>query len=253
MIKEAKMNNRGITLIALVVTIIVLLILSTIALTTMTGREGIIQTAKSAQEEMEIKSEMKIVDLSANQARNMDKYGDVKQAELENNLSKNTGNKTEVTPYPKTEGETELYFVKFNDSERVYVVTTAGVVKYIGKGDNAGIIFAKPKSSITPKLSTSGYQIDVIVKTYKENKYNQIEYAWTDNENTEPSSYKGTIQLGTANGENERASMQKIKTEEGLEDGQYFLWIKIATGEGKNKQEIIEHFGPYIIGESIRY
>jgi len=47
-------NSRGITLIALVVTIVVLIILATISINVVVGEDGIIATAKRADEEYRI-------------------------------------------------------------------------------------------------------------------------------------------------------------------------------------------------------
>ena len=57
-----KMNrrNKGITLMALVITVIVLLILASITIATFTGN-GIITQTKTAREGAEINSEMKII------------------------------------------------------------------------------------------------------------------------------------------------------------------------------------------------
>ena len=48
-------KNRGITLIALIVTIIVLLILASVSISMLTGDNGILVQAKKAEEETEIK------------------------------------------------------------------------------------------------------------------------------------------------------------------------------------------------------
>lgn len=46
-----KWNNRGITLIALVITIIVLLILAGISIATLTGENGLLSKAETAKKE----------------------------------------------------------------------------------------------------------------------------------------------------------------------------------------------------------
>ena len=50
------MKNRGITLIALVVTIIVLLVLAGISISMLTGQNGILNRASEAKEKTEIAS-----------------------------------------------------------------------------------------------------------------------------------------------------------------------------------------------------
>ena len=47
-----KTHNKGITLIALIITIIVLLILTGVTIATLTGENGILTQAKNAKKEM---------------------------------------------------------------------------------------------------------------------------------------------------------------------------------------------------------
>ena len=85
--------------------------------------------------------------------KNKDKYGDVKQDNLEKSLDNNTGNgKTTVTYYQKG----AVYLVTFKDSERTYSVTAEGNVKYIGDKEslpNTGIITATPLANLTPEVT----------------------------------------------------------------------------------------------------
>ncbi len=63
--KETKAQINGITLIALVITIIVLLILSGVSIATLTGQNGILTRANDAKEQTEIAEEKEKVELSA--------------------------------------------------------------------------------------------------------------------------------------------------------------------------------------------
>ena len=49
-IKNKEKNNKGITLIALVITIIILLILAGISIATLTGENGVLNKANKAKE-----------------------------------------------------------------------------------------------------------------------------------------------------------------------------------------------------------
>ena len=71
-----KSRNKGITLMALVVTVIVLLILATITISTIFGNSIITRTI-NAKEQAEINSEIKVIGTASNQAKNMNKYGDL--------------------------------------------------------------------------------------------------------------------------------------------------------------------------------
>ena len=50
-LKEERNTNKGITLIALVITIIVLLILAAVSIATLTGENGILTKARTAKKE----------------------------------------------------------------------------------------------------------------------------------------------------------------------------------------------------------
>ena len=118
-------GKRGITLISLVVTIIVLLILAGISVATLTGDNGLIANAGKAKEQAEIDGEKEIVETSTIQAMGKNKYGDVIQNDLEEKLNSNAGDgKTEVID----NGDTLV--VKFIDSERYYEVDSDGNVEY---------------------------------------------------------------------------------------------------------------------------
>ena len=61
--KELK-KNRGITLLALVITIIILLILAGVTISAITGDNGIIGNAGQAKEETEIANEREIIEIA---------------------------------------------------------------------------------------------------------------------------------------------------------------------------------------------
>ena len=60
---KAKKQN-GITMVALVVTIIVLIILASISIAVLTGDDGIINQGKEAKDETEINEEKQIIEIS---------------------------------------------------------------------------------------------------------------------------------------------------------------------------------------------
>ena len=79
------MKEKGITLIALVITIIVLLILATVSVVTLTGENGIISKAREAKEQTEkanIKEQVLLAILGS-----YDSYGKIDYEALKNNLN----------------------------------------------------------------------------------------------------------------------------------------------------------------------
>ena len=116
-----KQKNKGITLIALVITVIILLILAGITVGAITGNNGIIGNAGQAKEETEIANEKEIVEKATVQAMGNNKYGNIEEDELQKELNKETGEgKTEATDIGE---EFEIYFKNTN---RYYAVDKNG-------------------------------------------------------------------------------------------------------------------------------
>ena len=84
--KRSKQN--GITLIALVITIVVLLILAAVSIATLTGQNGILTRATDAQEETEIAEEKEKVELSATGALAESLGGEIDIEKLRTELGK---------------------------------------------------------------------------------------------------------------------------------------------------------------------
>lgn len=121
--KEFK-ENKGITLLILVITIIILLILAGITVNAITGNNGLIRNAGNAKEQSEIDNEKEIVDVSTVQVMGENKYGNITKSDLQNKLDDHTGQgKTEVLH----DGKDTLY-VHFIDTNRYYTVDMDGIV-----------------------------------------------------------------------------------------------------------------------------
>ena len=119
--KKTKENQSGITMIALIVTIIVLLILAGISIATLNGDSGIIKKSKEAKEQTEIAEEKEVVDRATVQAMGNNKKGNLIESELQEQLDKiASSGKTEVT---NTGDEFE---VLFKESNRCYTVDKEG-------------------------------------------------------------------------------------------------------------------------------
>ena len=122
--KIAKIKaQKGITLLVLVVTIIVLLILAGITISAITGNNGIIKNAGQAKEETEIANEKEIVEKATVQAMGNNKYGNIVEDELQSELDKETGEgKTKTTDIG------DEFEVLFTESNRYYTVDKDGNV-----------------------------------------------------------------------------------------------------------------------------
>lgn len=117
-------NQKGITLIALVITIIVLLILAGVTIATLTGENGILTKATDAKEQTEIGDEQEKVKLSAVGALAKDNGGEIKRSYLNDELTSYIG--TEGTDY--TLSESAPFIVTYSDSGRSYIIDENGNV-----------------------------------------------------------------------------------------------------------------------------
>ena len=133
------MKEKGITLIALIVTIIVLIILAGITIATLTGDDGIINNANNAKEETEIANEKEIVDRATINAMGNNKRGNIVKDELQDELDRIT--KVGDTEVEDNGEEFEVFFVKTN---RYYIVDIDGDIVEEGE-----IVIDKSPGDIT--------------------------------------------------------------------------------------------------------
>ncbi len=124
--KMVKQKNKGITLIALVITIIVLLILAGVTIAALTGDNGILGRATEAREQTDIAEEKEKVQLSVLGALAKDNGGAIKRNYLNDEFTSNIGK--ENTDYTLSESETAPFVVKYLDSGRSYLIDENGNV-----------------------------------------------------------------------------------------------------------------------------
>ena len=133
--KELKLKNKGITLIALVVTVVVTIIIAMISIAALTGDSSIIENAGKAKEDTEIAEEKEILTTSAVQAAGKDTLGNVTEDKLEEELSNNIGERD--VAYKLT--GTGPFVVTYLDSERSYLVDENGKVSEYEEIDLTGV------------------------------------------------------------------------------------------------------------------
>lgn len=118
-----KKRNKGITLIALIITIIILIILAGISIATLTGDNGLLTKASGAKEESEIGREKEIVKLVTNEVLVKEEYGIVTLEKLQDAF--NTSYKSENVEIIKSNKHFEVLFL---DTKRYYEVSSNGEV-----------------------------------------------------------------------------------------------------------------------------
>ncbi len=117
----------GITLIALVITVIVLLILAGVTISTLTGENGLLSKAGDAKSQSEIAEEKDIISISAIQAQAENKQGNLEKNNFNEALVANSksGNKASIIAE-----DIGSFTVKF-ESNRYYEVNKDGNISHI--------------------------------------------------------------------------------------------------------------------------
>ena len=124
--EELKYGKKGITLIALVVTIIVLLILAGVALATLVGENGILTQAQKAREDTEVSSEKEGLGLAitSSQMEDVDTLK-IDKEKLENAIKQQFGNNKDFSVTDNGDGS---FLVNMNDTKRMYYIDETGEV-----------------------------------------------------------------------------------------------------------------------------
>ena len=171
--KEIKKLNKGITLIALVITIIVLLILAGVSIAMLTGQNGILTQAQKAGEQTEIGEEKEAITLAYNGAKAENNGGDVDADDLNRNFG-----------YSNTEAEAEgsnPITVTFKESGRQYTIDENGVISDpVEANIIASIRIEGEKSEGTPPMPSDefSYVTGTVDDGYVIEDKNKNQYVW---------------------------------------------------------------------------
>ena len=230
--KNATNLNKGITLISLIITIIVMLILvgATISVA-LNG--GLFNIAKQATEKAEIEREKETINLAIINLKTANK--EVTKENLQEELNKLIGNTdTQVEKM----GENDL-LVTF-PSGRMYEVEEWNIT-YIGKKgelEDAIRITVDKESDTTAKQIQ---EVQITIKTYDrdENKDIKLKYAWNNSKTKKPSEQQYKDAEIEKNPLIERAKVDSGEQE----TGNYYLWIKVTV----DNKEIEKTYGEYYI------
>ena len=150
-IKKVRKTNRGITLIALVITIIVLLILAGVTIATLTGDNGILKQVDKAKTETTMGEEKEAIGLAYNGAKTEKLGGVITAGDLNTQFTKN-GTKATASG----EGTIKVDF----ETGRSYTLDAHGkieewidIAKYVKEGD-----FVDYNPTITTKDGTTSVE-----------------------------------------------------------------------------------------------
>ena len=132
--EKVKKETRGITLIALVITIIVLLILAAVSIATLTGENGILTRANDAKEETEVAEEKEAIQLAyAGAVAEKRGTGDITADDLNREFRTNGINAKAVD-----NGDGTITVTFDPPSNRVYTIDSNGNITGPGPSENPG-------------------------------------------------------------------------------------------------------------------
>ena len=178
-------KNKGITLIALIVTIIVLLILAGVSITMLLGDNGIINQTQKAKEETIIASEKEVINLSYINCQQENKYdNEINEKDLQEEI-KNYGYLTEVNKRGKN------FIIVFNETQNKYTLLSDGSIK-LGEIEEAiqyNIIINEYEGgslTLSKNSGTEGETITLKVSTNTGYRLSNIEVKDENNELIEP-------------------------------------------------------------------
>ena len=119
-------KEKGITLIALVVTILILLILAGISVSTLTGSNGILTKASETKTKVEIAQEKEELQMAV-MASQMEETNtlEIKKENLENAIKQQFGTNKDFAVTDNGDGS---FLVNMNDTQRMYYVDETGEV-----------------------------------------------------------------------------------------------------------------------------
>ena len=154
---EKHKRNRGITLIALAITIIILLILTAVTISSVTGNGILFQAHKSTNESNKAE-EKNILSASVVYAKSTDNMGNVTKENLQKELDKRADEKYNITEVNNEDGT--VYEITFKETKNTYVVTEDGTVKEKDEYDGNTTLDINPKT--IPNLKVDGtYEISI--------------------------------------------------------------------------------------------
>ena len=244
-----KKNTKGITLITLVVTIIVLLILAGVSISMLTGQNGILTQAQSAKTTTENKSAEEKVKLAVMSARTRSETASIELDKL----------KEEITNQGGTATNNEFPLSVTMDGKSFTVASTGGTIaiekiskstSYVGyyadidaDGTVDGVIYADlaKGDNIEKKWnndSDSKYTIPTVTEGLKDYYISQTNYKANEGFGTKD------VISPTGTGK-ERFYIMALKDIDGKRNGTYYDWYNAAysTGMSDYADTTSEDFG----------
>ena len=220
MINNKKMS-KGITLIALVVTIIVLLILAGISIMMLTGDNGIIKNAAVSKTTTEIEYEKEAIAMEYIGLHPLN-HNETLDLEVFKNQIKN---KLDINSEVMCIGENE-YIIKLISKNRAYIIDKNGQIQYLGTIDDVHKMALIELDRECDNNYKYIHTIKAKITTYDESDLENLKYGWTES-NTEPPPNYQTINLNKITN-----NLYEVEiTNPDTLTGEYYLWLELEYNE----------------------
>ncbi len=164
-----KESEKGITLIALVITIIVLLILAAVSIAMLTGENGILKKASTAKEKHQISEAKEKIELALQDLR-------IEEESKGNSLTKKELSKLSESEYEINVGSTESFPVEVVQSIYKFQINDKYQVEYLGEATGT-IVTYKTK----PEGYTNQDKVTIILKVKNSKGIKEIQTPNSEN------------------------------------------------------------------------
>ena len=135
-------SSKGITLVALVITVIVLIILASISIAAISGNNSIVNQATKSKDNTEIVEEKELLNRCVAYAITNSKNGALKKDDLEDQIENNAqGREFQITEQDiiVDENTTEgIIKVTFQGTQHTYRITQEGIIEIETSQENQG-------------------------------------------------------------------------------------------------------------------
>ena len=221
-----KGKQKGITLIALVITIIVLLILAGVSIATLTGQNGILNQAQIAKEETQIAKEKENLKLAANGAMLKDDNRIITEENLKDELNIYIGEKN----YTLNIISNTIFLVTYLETNRSYEITSNGSVS------ESEIKVPEEQPEIAENTFSRGYGV-IEIEFLSGTSYNTTEKANTPKMKEDMKAvYWEDDGTEVVEGESDEFDKSKwydyIRQTGGTEEGGTSKWANAKTSDG---------------------
>ncbi len=183
-----KTTNKGITLIALVITIVIMLILATVTIGAING--GLFDYAGKAKREVDITGEKQVLSSAYLLTKGESKTGKIDKTSLQKNIDKEVGeNNCDIYDMG------DIFKIHFNNSDRWYVINNNGnIEEWVLEEETNGIYFATTKIT---SLELDGAVLLSAISTETPSTNINYNYLWSSsNPNVATVTYDGILKCG---------------------------------------------------------